>query len=160
MNDVVKISQARQYKLYIFENGNVLTLKSESPLLYDSRMERFDFPLRTSSGPALAKTTDFGGNLVKRAEEQVSGAINIQLQLYQATVTLDGIYHQSTALEQMEKVIRDLCNDAWLEPTITTELLPWKRKNDRGDEKNLHPFGRLPLRLHEVRQRGRRKLIK
>ncbi len=160
MNDLVKISQSRKYKLLIFENGNVLTLKSESPLLHDSRMERFDFPLRASSGPALGKTTDFGGNLVMRVEEQVSGATNIQLQLYQATVTLDGIYDQSEALRQMEKVIHDLCNDAWLEPTITTELIPWERKNERGDEKNLHPFGKLPLRLHEVRQRGRRKLVK
>lgn len=132
----------------------MLTLKSESPLLRDSRMESFDFPLRDSSGYALAKATGFGGNLVKRVEEQVAGATSVQLQLYQATVTLDGIYGPSEALEQMEKVIRSLCSDAWLEPTITTKLHSWASKDEY-----VHSFGKLSLRLHQVRQRGRRKLI-
>lgn len=159
LNDVVKIHQPRKYKLSIYEKGNVLTLKSESPLLENSRMESFDFPLRESSNPALNKASGFGSALVKRVEERVVGATNITLQLYEATVTLDGIYNQSVALEQMEKVIQGLCNDAWLEPTITTELRPKVRKNESGGD-YVHPFGKLSLRLHEQRQRGQRKIIR
>lgn len=159
LNDVVTIPQTRKFEISIFEDGNVLTVKSESPLLDASRMESFDYPLRQSSGPALTKTTSFGGHLVTRTERGVAGATNIQLQLYQATVVLGGIYGHSEALKQMEEVVRSLCNDAWIEPNITTILHASTRKKD-VDKEYVHPFGRLCIRLHEVRQRGRRKLVK
>lgn len=155
MNDIVKFEPSREYKISIFDSGNVLILRSESPLLDDSRMENFDFPLRESSGRALGKATDFGGHLVTRVAEQISGTTSVQLQLYQATVTLGGIYDPANALKQMEQIIRDLCNDAWLAPTITTQLHSTKKKEDY-----VHPFGKLSLRLYEQRQHNRRKMNK
>jgi hypothetical protein len=122
-------------------------------------MESFDFPLRDSSVRSLSKTTDFGGHLVTRVAEQVSGATNIQLQLYQATVTLGGIYTPSETLEQMEKIIQDLCNDAWIEPAITTTLHSSARKKEASNG-YVHLFGKLSVRIYEVQQRRRWKSIR
>ncbi|MCA9366195.1 hypothetical protein KC722_01300 [Candidatus Kaiserbacteria bacterium] len=151
--------QPRQYKISVCTRNNLLVLKSESPLLAQSRAETFDFPLRESSNHALSNTTDFGANLVKRIWEKVSGATNVRLLLYEATANLGGFYEPRKTLEQMEEILKSICNDAWLSPTITTETIPFLSHETTRAVPYTHPFGRLPLRLHEQRQRGRKRLV-
>jgi len=151
LNEAKQDSKCRKYQLIIYDKGNVLTLKSDSPLLSSSRMESFDFPLRESSGKALGKTTDFGGNLVRCVTEKVSGATRISVQLYQAVIELGGIFDQEMVLVEMKLVLEKLCDDACIEPVIEVEIRKQQSKESG------HPFGPLPLRLHAQRQRIRRK---
>lgn len=157
LNDETKLRYPRRYNLTIYEGGNLLTVISESPLLSDSRGETFDFPLRTSSGMALKKATDFGAHLVERVAEGVCGATRVQLQLYRASVELGGIFEPATALVEMQRVIRSLCNDAWIEPVFKIQLIPLESSSSQQREAKVtvHPFGSLSHRLREQSQRNR-----
>ncbi len=115
MNNEKTSSRERSFQLI---SHRVVTIKSEIPLLFDPETESMDFPWDEFPDLDLRGTTDFGGNFVRRIAMQVPGVLNLQVRPYWMTILLDEASSQIHTTVQVDEILKGLCNDAWIEPTI------------------------------------------